>query len=92
MVRPTYMTVTVSQMSATTLPVRRHEPVAVINMDMLLAGDTPDVRGHFDGAVGKGPMVSCYNFACPPFAGTIAHDGLLSLAETVLKRMPPLFP
>ena len=71
---------------ATTFLVRRYEPVAVINMDMLLAGDTPDVRGHFDGAVGKGPMVSCYNFVCPPFAGTIAHDGLLQLAETVAEE------
>lgn len=72
---------------ATTFPVRRYNPVAVISMDMLLAGDTPDIRGHFDGAVGKGPMVSCYNFCCPPFAGTIAHDGLLSLSETVSEEL-----
>ena len=64
---------------ATTFPARRYDPVAVINMDMLLAGDTPDVKGNFDGALGQGPMVSCYNFAS--FAGCIAHDGLLDLAE-----------
>ena len=72
---------------ATTFLVRRYNPLAVINMDMLLAGDTPDVRGQFEGSLGKGPMVSCYNFACPPFAGTIAHDGLLQLAEDTSQKL-----
>lgn len=69
---------------ATTFPVRQYAPIAVINMDMLLAGDTPDVQGSFDGAVGQGPMVSCYNFAA--FAGCIAHDGLLDLAEQTARE------
>lgn len=66
---------------ATALLVRRYSPVAVISMDTLLAGDTPDVRGQFHGAVGKGPMVSCYNYCAPPFNGCIAHPGLYQLAE-----------
>lgn len=70
---------------ATTYAVRKYNPIAVINMDMLLAGDTPDVRGHFHGAVGQGPMVSCYNFV--PFAGCIAHDGLLDLAEAAARDL-----
>lgn len=69
---------------ATTIPVRRYDPVAVINMDMLLAGDTPDVEGRFDGALGQGPMVSCFNFA--GFAGCIAHDGLLRLTEEAARE------
>lgn len=65
----------------TTLPARAYSPVAILNLDMLLAGDTPDVRGHFHGAMGHGPMLSCYNFVSSLFAGCIAHPGLLALAE-----------
>lgn len=65
----------------TTLPARAYSPVAILNLDMLLAGDTPDVRGHFHGAMGHGPMLSCYNFVSSLFAGCIAHPGLLELAE-----------
>ena len=64
----------------TTIPARAYNPIAILNMDMLLAGDTPDVRGHFNGAMGKGPMLSCYNFVSTFFAGCIAHEGLLHLA------------
>ncbi|MEA5048341.1 MAG: hypothetical protein VB034_06975 [Eubacteriales bacterium] len=58
-------------------------PVAVISMDMLLAGDTPDIGGSFCGSVGQGPMASCYNFCDRPCNGTIAHEGLYDLAEKV---------
>lgn len=65
---------------------RKINPVAVISMDMLLSGDTPDILGYVNGGVGRGPVVSCFNFYQGSFNGTIGHEGLLLLAETVGKE------
>ncbi|MBQ3201339.1 MAG: hypothetical protein IJB22_05400 [Clostridia bacterium] len=60
--------------------VRRFRPIAAISMDMLLAGDTPDVKGEFEADLGGGPVVSCYNYSSNSDIGCIAHEGLLAIA------------
>ncbi|MGE4352857.1 MAG: M42 family metallopeptidase [Oscillospiraceae bacterium] len=69
------------------LIVNRLRPAAVVSMDMLLAGDTPDTHGHFCGALGKGPMVSWFNFSDRPCNGTIAHEGLYDLMEETAEEL-----
>lgn len=64
---------------AAAMMVRRFSPIVAISMDMLLAADTPDVKGRFRGTLGEGPMVSAFNFYDHPLNGTIPHPGLLKL-------------
>ncbi len=66
---------------AAAMAVRRINPMAAISMDMLLAGDTPDVKGVFEATVGRGPVASHYNYSDGVDNGTIAHPGLYALAE-----------
>lgn len=67
--------------------IRRFKPIAAISLDMLLAGDTPDVRGQFQGTLGSGPMASYFNFFDHPVNGTIAHPGLYKLALKAAEQL-----
>ena len=82
--RTTYLAATVWEeynQRAAAMAVRRINPIAAISMDMLLAGDTPDVKGVFEASVGQGPVASHYNYSDGADNGTIAHPGLYALAE-----------
>lgn len=68
---------------ATAPLVRRYQPIAVISMDMLLAGDTPDLAGEFQAALGQGVVASLFNFSNNNQTGCIAHEGLYALTEQV---------
>ncbi len=64
------------------LAARTCTPDAAIALDVVLAGDTPDLRDRFDIQVGGGPAVMLYNFhGRGTLNGTIPHPGLVSLAE-----------
>lgn len=81
--RDTYIAATVWEeynQRAAAMAVRKVNPVVAISMDMLLAGDTPDVRGSFEGTLGRGPVASHFNYSDQPMNGTIAHPGLYELA------------
>lgn len=87
--RDTYLAATVWEeynQRAAAVAVRHINPVAAISMDMLLAGDTPDVRGAFEGTLGQGPVASHYNYSDQPMNGTIAHPGLYQLALRTAKE------
>jgi len=64
------------------LAARTCAPDAAIALDVVLAGDTPDLQDKFDLQVGGGPAVMLYNFhGRGTLNGTIPHPGLVSLAE-----------
>lgn len=66
---------------ASTFLVRKYQPIAAISMDMLLAADTPDLKGKMQSSLGKGPAASCFNFSFDSDIGCIAHEGLYDIAE-----------
>lgn len=66
------------------LAAREIKPDAAVCLDVVLSGDTPDLEGRFDTAVGGGPAVSMYNFhGRGTLNGCIAHEGLARLADEV---------
>lgn len=66
---------------------RKIQPIAIISMDMLLAGDTPDVEMILDGALGSGPLVSNFNYHKGAINGCIAHPRLLELVELTSQEL-----
>ncbi len=87
--RTTYLAATVWEeynQRAAAMAVAKINPVVSISMDMLLAGDTPDVKGVFEASVGCGPVASHFNYSDGVDNGTIAHPGLYQLAERVAKE------
>lgn len=64
------------------LAARAIRPAAAIALDVVLSGDTPDLRGRYATAVGQGPAVMLYNFhGRGTLNGTIPHAGLVERAE-----------
>ena len=56
---------------------RRFQPDLAIALDVVFAGDTPDLSGKYDVKMGKGPAVGMYNFhGRGTLNGTIGHKGL----------------
>jgi putative aminopeptidase FrvX len=68
------------------LAARAIQPKIAIALDVVLTGDTPDLRGRFDVRVGGGPAVMLYNFhGRGTLNGTIPQAGLVRLAEQAAK-------
>jgi len=60
---------------------REIKPDFAICIDVTLAGDTPETLKRFTGDLGKGPVVSLYNFhGRGTLNGFIAHESLYKLA------------
>lgn len=69
------------------LAARRIKPDFAICLDVVLAGDTPELAQKLDVEMGKGPVVVLYNFhGRGTLNGTIAHDGLYKLALKCAKE------
>lgn len=61
---------------------RMIKPDVAIGLDVVLAGDTPDLKSRYQDIVGKGPTVNMYCFhGRGTLNGMIPHEGLVSLAE-----------
>lgn len=61
---------------------RRLKPDIAIGLDVVLAGDTPDLKSRYQNALGKGPTINFYNFhGRGTLNGMIPHEGLAKLAE-----------
>lgn len=57
------------------------KPDIAIGLDVILSGDTPDLKNRFDNAVGDGPTINYYSFhGRGTLNGTIPHEGLSKLA------------
>ncbi len=70
---------------------RSIKPDVAIGLDVILAGDTPDLADKFQNAVGKGPTINLYNFhGRGTLNGMIPNENLVKLAETVAdeQRIP----
>jgi putative aminopeptidase FrvX len=64
------------------LAARSCHPSVAIALDVVLAGDTPDLRGRYDTKCGAGPAMVLYNFhGRGTLNGVIAHPKLVDLAE-----------
>ena len=62
---------------------RSIKPDVAIGLDVILAGDTPDLSDRYQNAVGKGPTVNLYNFhGRGTLNGMIPNENLVRLAET----------
>ena len=63
------------------LAARSIHPDLAICLDVVLSGDTPDLKGKYDTRLGAGPAVGLYNFhGRGTLNGAIAHHGLYRLA------------
>ena len=61
---------------------RRLKPDVALGLDVILAGDTPDLSSRYQNALGKGPTINLYNFhGRGTLNGMIPHEGLVKLAE-----------
>lgn len=71
---------------------RKLRPDIALCLDVVLAGDTHDLRGRYDSALGAGPALNLYTFhGRGTLNGTIAHEGLAKLArETARQEQIPL--
>ncbi len=64
-----------------TLAARACRPDIAIALDVVLTGDTPDLKNRFEVFLGKGPALMMYNFhGRGTLNGTIPHKGLVDLA------------
>lgn len=62
------------------LAARKLKPDIAICLDVALSGDTPDLAGRFDNALGAGPVLSMYSFhGRGTLNGVIPHPGLVAL-------------
>jgi len=60
---------------------RTVKPDIAICLDVVLPGDTPDLKSKYDTKLGGGPAVTLYTFhGRGTLNGTIAHEGLRDLA------------
>lgn len=71
---------------------RKIHPDIAICLDVVLSGDTPELKSKFEVGLGRGPAVGLYNFhSRGTLNGTIAHPGLYRLAlETANLNNIPL--
>ncbi|MDR1611411.1 MAG: M20/M25/M40 family metallo-hydrolase [Planctomycetota bacterium] len=61
---------------------RSCRPDIAISLDVVLAGDTPDLGRRYEAACGKGPALVLYSFhGRGTLNGTLPHAGLIELAE-----------
>lgn len=70
---------------------RTINPDVAIGLDVILAGDTPDMRGKYQNSLGLGPTVNLYNFhGRGTLNGMIPNENLVHLAEKVaeIKGIP----
>jgi putative aminopeptidase FrvX len=73
------------------LAARTCKPDIAIALDVVLAGDTPDLKNRFDTKCGGGPAMVLYNFhGRGTLNGVIAHPNLAALAEkcAAAEKMP----
>lgn len=67
---------------------RRIRPGVALCLDVVLSGDTPELKGRYETKVGAGPAVSLYSFhGRGTLNGTLAHPGLFGLARETADRM-----
>lgn len=63
---------------------RTIKPDIAIGLDVILAGDTPDLADKYQNAVGKGPTINLYNFhGRGTLNGMIPNENLVNLAEEI---------
>ncbi|MGI6003798.1 MAG: M42 family peptidase [Christensenellales bacterium] len=56
-------------------------------LDVVLAGDTPELKGRYDNRLGGGPTINTYSFhGRGTLNGTLPHEGLLKLARSVAEK------
>ena len=68
------------------------KPDIAVALDIMIAGDTPDLRGHSDIRLGGGPILGMYSFhGRGTLNGVLPHPALVkSFRETAAKRGIPL--
>lgn len=60
---------------------RTVKPDIALCLDVVLAGDTPDLKSHYETRLGAGPAINLYTFhGRGTLNGTLPHDGLVRLA------------
>jgi putative aminopeptidase FrvX len=66
---------------------QRLKPEIAIQLDLMLAADTPDMQARGDLALGAGPGMSLYNFhGRGTLNGTLPHPALVSLFERAARE------
>lgn len=61
---------------------RKLKPDVALGLDVILAGDTPDLKTRYHNSLGNGPTINLYNFhGRGTLNGMIPHEGLVKLAE-----------
>lgn len=69
------------------LAARSCKPDITISLDVVLTGDTPDLKNRYNTACGKGPAVLLYSFhGRGTLNGTLPHQGLVDLAHRAAKE------
>lgn len=67
---------------------RKLAPDIAIQLDLILATDTPDMAAHGDVRLGAGPAMSMYSFhGRGTLNGTIPHPALVSLFDKTAKNL-----
>lgn len=71
---------------------RTIKPDIAIGLDVVLAGDTPDLKNKYETKLGMGPVVTMYTFhGRGSLNGTLPHEGLVKLAiKTAVDEGIPL--
>jgi len=60
---------------------RSIRPDIALCLDVVLSGDTPDLRNRFEAKLGEGPAINLYTFhGRGTLNGTLPHEGLVKLA------------
>lgn len=66
---------------------RKLKPDIAFCLDVILAGDTPDLKTRYENKLGSGPTINFYSFhGRGTLNGTIPHEGLVKLAEQSAKK------
>jgi len=66
---------------------RTAKPDIAMCLDVVLAGDTPDLESRFEAKIGEGPAVMLYSFhGRGTLNGTLPHEGLAKLAVQTAKE------
>lgn len=75
-----------------TIAARAIQPDIALCLDVVLAGDTPDLKSHYEACLGGGPAINLYTFhGRGTLNGTLAHEGLVKLAvQTAADASMPL--
>lgn len=66
---------------------RTVKPDIAICLDVMLSGDTPDLKTRYETKVGQGPLIGMYSFhGRGTLNGTLPHAGLVKIAEKTAKE------